>query len=61
MRQVCNVTYAYATEWMSQKDRDQFDRELFADNPGSVSHGTKALSALMGGLRRPAAPPEREG
>ena len=54
------MTYTYATEWMTAKDREAFDRELTADDPTSVSHGTKALAALIGGLRRPTIP-EREG
>lgn len=54
------MTYAYATEWMTTKDREKFDRELLADDPATVSVGTKALSALMGGLRRPSAPAGRE-
>lgn len=31
------------------KEREQFDRELVADDPSKVSHGTGALLALMGG------------
>lgn len=52
MRQTCNAAYAAITEWKEKKEVEQFDRELMADDPGTVSHGTQALLALMGGPRR---------
>ena len=53
MRQLCNVAYSAIVEWMDEKAKAKFDRELVADDPSAVSHGTQALMGLMmGGARR---------
>lgn len=53
MQQLCNAAYAAIVEFMGEKEKELFDRKLVADDPQNVSHGTAALLALMGGIRRP--------
>lgn len=53
MRQLCNVAYSAIVEWMDERKKANFDRELLADDPSTVSHGSQALmSLMMGGARR---------
>jgi hypothetical protein len=40
--------YAYITEWMTKRERDDFDRKLNASDATGASRGTKDLLAVMG-------------
>ena len=51
VRQLCNAAYSAMVEWADEKERAKIDRELAAVDPGTLSHGTDALLALMGGPR----------
>lgn len=59
LRQLLNVAYAAIVAHKTEKERQQFDRELLAGDPSTVSHGTGALMSLMG--VRPSAPPRPAG
>jgi hypothetical protein len=48
VRQLCNAAYAAMTEWADEKKVKEIDRELAAEDPSAVSHGTQELMALIG-------------
>lgn len=45
---MCNASYTAIVEWMESDEKERFDRELLAEDPSSVSHGTGALMGLLG-------------